>query len=115
MTKRQVVFRNLVYLSALAELILTPLDSALADSQTPPDYDQLHKTCTSGCCESSVEQMRSTESLLKKGAEPCPAGYQANMYRCPGSFSWCEPVKAVVQPEAKVKVEQTDPRTTEQE
>lgn len=114
MAKRQVVFRNLVYLTSLAELILTPFNSALADWRTLPDYNQLLKTCTSGCCESSVAQMRSTESLLKKGAEPCPTGYQANTYRCPGSYSWCEPVKTVVEPEAKVKVEQTDRRTTEQ-
>ncbi len=44
------------------------------------------------CCLTSVRRMQAQHlKLAEQGM--CPEGYKRNMYRCLGSYQWCEPIE----------------------
>jgi len=47
------------------------------------------------CCLETVEKMRKHNykkaDIDKNGKALCPSGFRSNLFRCGGSFAWCEP------------------------
>ena len=57
------------------------------------DYTELFTRCSGdGCCENSARRLEKSKGYVLKVGEPfiCPAGYQPNGLKCPGSYRWCE-------------------------
>jgi hypothetical protein len=78
-------------------IILTPLLFGAAcnfnDSTDKKYYEDLEKDCNGdACCLTSVEAMELNGYKLLSDAG-CPEGQVKNIYRCPASYQWCEPVK----------------------
>ena len=61
-----------------------------------PDYDALEAECAksphANGCLASVRAMRSG-GFSEPVAGECPSGFSRDMYRCPGTLSWCTPKK----------------------
>ena len=67
---------------------------AVQNGSAETNYTVLQNKCQgstdAGCCISSVRAMRDGKFQHSTDGK-CPEGMKANMYRCAGSLSWCEP------------------------
>ncbi|WP_412470098.1 MULTISPECIES: hypothetical protein [unclassified Halobacteriovorax] len=74
------------YLVTLATLIL----SLSCQSNSEEYYDQYIKKCNgNSCCESSIRNAKSSESIILEDGKSCPDGYRVEMQKCIGSKRWC--------------------------
>jgi hypothetical protein len=72
-------------------LVHAAAQSCLAETNYIALQNKCQSNVNAGCCISSVRAMRDGKFQQATDGK-CPAGTKANMYRCAGSLSWCEPM-----------------------
>ena len=63
-----------------------------------PYYSKLAKECekeksSKSCCLASVRAMEADKAFLAKDNK-CPVGYKREMFKCIGTYQWCQKRKA---------------------
>ena len=61
-------------------------------------YEKLAKECekersSRSCCLASVRAMKANSAVLAKDNK-CPVGYRKEMFKCIGTYQWCQKRKA---------------------